>query len=90
MSGPSTAGLHPVMAEALAPLFAHPKPAIEQWSNWMMLDIAGKAMWVIYAPTREAALEAYPMAVDARPENGSPDDVALRERVRASYGTGGT
>ena len=86
--GASTAGLHPTMAAALAPLFAKPKPEIEQWFNWTMLDANGKAVWVIYAPTREAAMLGYPWAADCRPE--APQDMALRQRVRDSYGAGGT
>ena len=88
--GASTAGLHPVFAAALAPLFTKPKApaAPEVWSNWTMLDSTGRAVWVVYAPTREAAMVSYPWAADCRPE--CMDDMALRQQVRASYGTGGT
>ena len=83
----STAGLHPVFAAAIAPLFTKPAPALE-WHNWTMLNSAGRAMWVVYAETREAALVAYPWAADCRAE--TPDDLALSRHVRASYGAGGT
>ena len=53
-----------------------------------MLDSTGRAVWVVYAPTREAAMVSYPWAADCRPE--CMDDMALRQQVRASYGTGGT
>lgn len=87
--GASTAGLHPVFAAALAPLFTKPKVEPEPvWGNWTMLDSAGRAVWIVYAPTREAAMVSYPWAADCRPE--CLDDMALGQHVRASYGAGGT
>lgn len=87
--GASTAGLHPTMAAALAPLFTKPKAKPEPvWSNWTMLDKTGRAVWIVYAPTREAALVSYPWAADCRAE--CLDDAALSQHVRGSYGSGGT
>ena len=87
MNGASLTGLHPVFAAALAPLFTKPQP-LPACSNWTMLDSTGRAVWVVYAETRNAALAFYPWAAECRPE--SLDDLALSQQVRASYGSGGT
>jgi hypothetical protein len=80
----TTTGLHPVMAAALAPLFARPQ---EEAQNWVMLGADGMAIWMVYATSREAALLAYTPGFDARPMNDSPEDHALNRRVRASWGS---
>jgi hypothetical protein len=69
-------GLHPVMQQALKPLFQ-----VHGWQNWVMLGKDGEARWIVYATSREAALREYPNAHDARPMTTSPEDLALADRV---------
>lgn len=74
-------GIHPTMAEALKPLFAR------TWQNWVVLDDQGRDLWVVYAPTKEDAVKAHPLAVDARPMEMTEKDLKLARRAADSYGS---
>lgn len=71
-------------AAMTVPVTPQPKPAPPYWQNWVMLNAAGDAVWILYATSREDALSAYPRAADARPQTAA--DAALALTVDASWG----
>jgi hypothetical protein len=56
------------------------------YRNWVTLDAAGRALWVIFAPSRDEAVRLHPGAADARPAEMTAGDLALSKQANDSYG----
>jgi hypothetical protein len=83
LSEPMGYTLHPAMRAAIAPLVAPRR----EYANWTVLDADGKRLWMVYADSREMAMERYGRgAADARLADDSPEDQALCRAATRAWG----
>lgn len=74
------------MPELNAPSPAAQRPApAATYSDWTILNEAGKAVWIVTATSAEHAMTRYTGGVSARPYNEATDS-KLAQYVTGSYG----